>query len=372
MKIAVFDPSGSHGNFAITQSKIFDQDQIEWFIHNNVAERFYDIGIAQPNNKNLHCYFTKKSKLAFYLKTIRLLNNSSWDIVFFNTLQSDWLLNFIFYIFIKRSAFIILTIHNVNSFFYHHKNMSLRSFIKNRTKAIALKKSHFNVFSENLKEQLLKYHPKATVFVIPYQIYSPTTTTPVIESTKKLKIVIPGSIDLKRRNYSFILEALKNTSNIQNIQFVFLGKPIGLGSNEIIHEFEKFKDSVICFKHFVSKVEYEKHMLTADIICGPLNRFYQNDGTTEEYGKSKETGITFAMIKYALPCLFPEELTVMNEIKTGAIFYSSPLNLAQIIEELSIDEKKLNLLKINATINAQKFDRQNIKRLFTNQLRHIV
>jgi hypothetical protein len=364
MKIAILDPSGNHGHYAHTQSIIFKDENIEWFIHENVTKRLQDIGVFKNNNPKIHTYFAKNSKLFYYFKAIYLINRNKWDMVFFNTLQSDWLPNFIFFIFVKRTTNIVLTIHNVHSFFASNRKIGLKSFIKRSTKRLALKKSKLNLYSQKLKQCLLEYKPIPKVFLLPYQVYLPQTNKQNLNSSKKFKIIIPGTVDAKRRNYSLVLEIVEYFSNRKDIQFVLLGKPVGAGSDDLILKFKKYKDTVVCFHDFVDEDEFEKQMLTADIILGPLNKYFKTVDAIEEYGVSKETGITFAIIRYALPGIFPKELTIMDEISSAVKFYNNSSELNSIITELSTNKDRLQELKKNALENSKKFEPQKIKKDF--------
>jgi len=368
MKIAIFDPSGSHGHYAYTQSIVFEKEHIEWFIHKNVTKRLNDLGVLDNGNNTFNSYSNKYFKYFYYLKSIISLNRRKWDIVFFNTLQSDWLPNFIFFLFIKKSVNIVLTIHNVNSFFATADKKSFTSFIKALTRSLALKKCKLNVYGTNLKQRLLEFRPNSEVFLFPYEAYSPKTIIHKKGNENILKIVIPGTVDLRRRNYELVLSVVKNISHIKHIQFILLGKPVGQGSTDLIAEFKKYRDSVIYYTSFVDEDEFEKQMLSADIVLGPLHKYFKTDETIEEYGVSKETGITFAIIKYALPGIFPAELTIMDEIKSGVTSYKDASELTEIITELSTNKHKLQQLKDNALANAQKFEVKKVKKDFLEQM----
>jgi hypothetical protein len=364
MKIAIFDPSGSHGNFAYSQSLVFADDQTQWYIHENIFRRLNDLKIVDASDSNIKICFEGSSKILYYIRSIININNQSWDFVFFNTLQSDWLLNFIFFLFIKKSKTIVLTIHNINSFFMSSKKKSIRLFIKKWSIQLALKKiTYFNVFSLNLKQHLLQKLSGAKVFILPYQVH--VSSKPFVSAQQTvLKVVVPGTIDLRRRDYYMVVETIRLLSHVSNIMILLLGKPSGNDSKELVKELDKYKHIVKYHTGFISENDFEQQMVASDIIWGPLQREFEVDGVIEEYGVSKETGTTFAMIRYGLPALFPKNIPVMDDLSSGVVYYDNAGDLAEKLIALSNDFNKLNVLKMEAYENAKKFGPSAIRHQF--------
>jgi hypothetical protein len=367
MNIVVFDPSGSHGTFAFTQSRVFDGENIEWFIHKDVSERLHLLNAVNDSSKKVHTLISGDSKFIYYLKSIAEINNTKCDILFFNTLQSDWVLNFLFLLFIKKPKNIVLTVHNVNSFFDPRKQKGLRSFIRERIKLLAIKKCSFNVYGAAMKAHMSGLVPQAKISTLPYQIYLPSQVSDG-NGSKKFNVVIPGSVDLRRRDYVTVLQTIKTLSYLKHIRFVLLGAPSGEGADEMMNEFEKFPETVICFRKFVDDREYEKHMLDANLILGPLYKFFDTNEATEEYGISKETGITFAIIRYALPGIFSSQVKVMDEIRSGVMFYDDSSHLAATITQLSTDNERYLQLKQQAHLNSKKFEAARVKEVFLKEI----
>lgn len=365
MNIIVFDPSGSHGTFANTQSIVFEKDNIHWFIHKNTYERLCNQGKLNSDSQNVHYYSPGKLKLLYYIKAIILIKRIESDVIFFNTLQSDWSLNFLFLVFVKRSKNIIVTIHNLNSFFAP-STKGLRAMIKEKALKLARKKCLFNVYSSEIKKQILHRLPAARVALVPYQVHVPLTSK-YGSVNKKFSIIIPGSVDLKRRDYSIILEIAQYLHQTPRLEFILLGAPADENAKKLLNQLE-LKDKVVCFRNFVNDNLYDQYMESAHIILGPLNAAFKTNDSIEEYGVTKETGISFASIRYALPLILPAHIKVMDELKSGAVFYKTPQQLIEIITHLSSNNEAYSVLKANAEINAKKFEPEEIRRQFMNWL----
>lgn len=368
MKIAIFDPSGSHGHYAHTQAAIFNNDEIAWFIHEGVSRRLTEVGVLKPDSTYVYTFVPGKSKLLYYFKAIRTINHQKWDVVFFNTLESDWLPNFLFFLTIHKRANLVLTIHNIHSFFKVTETKSLRDFLKQKARRLALSKCRLNVYSNNLKECLLHYIPEARPFQLPYRVFSPEARLDKTNAPQQFRIVIPGTVDADRRDYSFVLEVAQRLSHLSFIRIILLGRPYGARAVSLMKAFGEMKDSVICYPDFVDEREFEQQMQNADMVWGPLTKYYSAKEAVEEYGISKETGITFAMIRYVLPGLFPSDVSVMDEIKTSVRFYNNADSLVALITELSMNKEKLLALKKEAYANSLKFSPEKVKERFVREL----
>lgn len=367
MKIAVFDPSGNHGHYAHTQGLVFRNDDVSWFVHRNVCIRLTDLCVITADS-NVSEYTPGKSLLFYYIKAIWLLHRTKWDAVFFNTLEANWLPNFLFFLFVRKDVNLVLTIHNIHSFFRKSGTKGLRAFVKQRAKNLALAKCRLNVYSENLKQCLSQYVPDANPFLLPYRVCDMSVERLNHPGKDQFRIVIPGSVDVKRRDYSFVLNIVERLRCLPHVQFVLLGRPYGAESIALVDKFEQMNGSVVCYREFIDEQEFEHQMQITDIVWGPLTRYYTGNDAVEEYGISKETGVSFAMIRYALPGLFPSDVTVMDEIKTGVRFYSNADELVSIITDLSTRKESLQLLQENARANALKYTPDTVRNRFVSQL----
>ncbi|HEX2935862.1 MAG TPA: hypothetical protein VHO72_10955 [Bacteroidales bacterium] len=367
MKIAVFDPSGYHGHYAHTQGLVFRNHDISWFVHQNVCNRLTDLGII-TRDSDVFVYTPGDSLLFYYIKALGRINRTNWDVVFFNTLEANWLPNFLFFLTIRSKVNLVLTIHNIHSFFKKAETKGLRPFAKQHAKSLALQKCRLNVYSEKLKACLLQYKPDANPFLLPYRVFDPQLSDLNPLQHNDFRIVIPGSVDIKRRDYFFVREIAERLKDLTHIRFVLLGKPYGDEAAALVSKLEQLKDTVLCYREFIDESEFERQMQQADIVWGPLTRYYAAHDAVEEYGVSKETGVSFAMIRYALPGLFPSDVSVMDEINSGTTFYSNADEFISIIMDLSARKDGLLQLKKNAQANALQFHPDAVRSKFMSQL----
>jgi hypothetical protein len=79
-------------------------------------------------------------------------------------------------------------------------------------------------------------------------------------------------------------------------------------------------------------------MRSACLVIVPNRPTVTFEDTEERYGLTKESGLSFAMISYALPGAFPRELPSMRELEASTLRYGSASELAEIMTRVTLDE----------------------------------
>lgn len=121
------------------------------------------------------------------------------------------------------------------------------------------------------------------------------------------RIVIPGAVSQKRRDYSLILKEIKKIRIEGALEFVFLGKALGK-ELEWIENF-KIENSNINLVYFTEKVSqniYDNWMRKADILWCPIQQKTDFFSVKEYYGLTKISGNIGDAIKYGKLAVFPK------------------------------------------------------------------
>ncbi|BDU51416.1 hypothetical protein [Haliovirga abyssi] len=342
MKIAIFDISNYHYTYLYSQCKIFENDRVDFYVSKFLKKSMEKEGVLNNSNFNWIVLNDFDNKYKYYKKVIKTLNNKKYDYVFFNTLQENWLLNFYFFITVNKNIKINLTLHNINIFIKCSRKLKIKRLLRTIIRRIAFYRANsYNVYGENLKIYLEKYLMKKNINKpitgIPFSIYENIKC--LNDMNNKIKIIIPGTFDLKRRNYYDIYNLLKNIKNFK-FELILLGRVKKDFEEEILLEkFKKFKE-VILFEEYVSEEVFDEYMRKADILLAPIIKQIEMDGVLEEYGITKETGVSFAAIRYSLPVILPKEIKVMKEIEKIALVYENFEDLIRIVTKL-FDDKAL-------------------------------
>lgn len=285
-------------------------------------------------------------------------------------------------------ASLFLTIHNTDEwfgislmesfrkFFYFIKKASdiklwiyyfKLSFISPAYKRVILKTVNDTggslvVLSETLKKELKELSHGMNTEVIPFAVFDDSILRQETQPDGRVRICVPGILSQYRRNYSGLLELIENRLYELRQLFVidFLGGiPINNQSDNpamILRKVESLNNKgysiIIHNVSFIPPSEYYMELAKADIILGNMNVTLTRFST---YGKTKETGVPFAMIQAAKPGILPSVYEVIEELRTSSLFYKDFNEMGTILEEVITNNEKLAGLKQNALQNSYKF-----------------
>jgi hypothetical protein len=240
------------------------------------------------------------------------------------------------------------------------KKNTIYNYYKRRLrKKLAITGGKFVVLSSTLKKELITFIPEHSIDVIPFSVYDPTLKDESKNNTS-LRICLPGMVSEFRRDYYSIIKILlENITDFRNkIEIVLLGfiskKEFGF---RVIKEFQKLIDEGLTVAYFdqdfIPIDIYDHELSKADIILGNIRTSID---AYSKYGKTKETGIPFTMIRAGKPGILPAEYNFIKEIESSTIQFENYEELKDILIDLVNNKDKLILLKEEALKNSLKFE----------------
>ena len=320
---------------------------------------------------------------------LKIAYNHEIDLLFISTLQEKFSA---FYQLIKRIRKPkILTIHNINTWLSpSNRLVNPKKIIRSKYRQAILREiDAINVISVTLKEyieQELQYK-KLPVIYLPSLAGEHSNSTS--EKNTKLKIIVPGSIDGRRRNYDILFDAFAKLKEQYDLfEVVLLGKLYYSSPSSIteklnytfsrVVKIENFHTthnqntgrylnainylknnglSIHYYQNYVTESEFDKQMRSGDLILSPTQILTKYDGQDELYGKSKCSGNVNDMIKYRKPLLVPANLKIPSELIPGCILYENlEKELSNLISNPNIIEQK----KESAFINTSFYQTLNV------------
>ena len=216
------------------------------------------------------------------------------------------------------------------------------------------------VHSEGQKEVLLDYSCKSPITVFPFAIYEGMKD--LSGSNKVLRICIPGVITQAKRDYLGLFEALQQNATIlsDRIELYLLGyinpreqEEIGAAISDLIDAGYqvRYHDS------FVYGEEFDRAIAKSDLL---LNNQFINKNSTEVYGKTKESGMIFNMLRAAKPGLLSREYHVSPEFHDCTLFFDSYCDLVAIIQQILDNPQRLQQLKAAAQKLSKSYLPENL------------
>lgn len=240
--------------------------------------------------------------------------------------------------------------------------------IKKVLNSISDSKGKLLTISDELKVELESQMPSVPCFSFPFSYFAIDNYAPKIKN--KIRVVIPGYITQLRRDYIGLLDFLlsKDPQVLENIIFDFLG---GVGASpdksahEIVEKIEKCRSKglniVFSQKPTVDITEFDSRLGQADFVLSNLNMKLK-------YGKNKESGIPFTMIKFAIPGLVLFNNPTLRSVSSSTIIIHDYQELVEKALYFLSKPDKLNAIKTQALSNSNAYLPANIYTKFRKDI----
>jgi hypothetical protein len=285
------------------------------------------IGLQQFENEfnNLPVKFLlcKERDLSSAVKQIRKL---SPEVVFFTTFIPNF--NIIINLFKLRKYKLLISIQNASLWFGSTESKNVRYIVKKLLCNYA--KQFFSCYFVGLKEMQSyvidvsnnKYKVNVTPFSLPSYSNNPV-------DNNKITVVVPGIYSSKRRDYFGLLKFIGNNpdmfnTDVGNFKMIFLGAPTTSDDGQKIFgmmvELKRMGYDISYFDRFVTKSVFVDNMRCAHFILSPVN---VTGHQHEIYGKTKDTGAFWDMLKYDTMGYVPKGLIIPDLARHLAQNYAS-------------------------------------------------
>jgi glycosyltransferase involved in cell wall biosynthesis len=269
------------------------------------------------------------------------------DLLIVDTVQGNLVAFFCLFA-LARAGTKLLGVHNINVFQHRH-GRTLRFAIKHLIRRlILLRVDGVNLLSEAIGAEWSSREPGIPALYIPFSCFVPAELHHL--PSERFIIVVPGGVDHRRRDYATVLEACLTVKREvgHSFELVLLGKVKTDEDAEFIRRYDELSDCLTWYEAFVPEETYDSIMQKASLIIGPNKPSVMFEDTVEYYGLTKESGISFAMISYALPGALPRDLPAMRELEASTVRYGSSRDLADTIVRVVRDGQYRTSLKRRA------------------------
>lgn len=249
-------------------------------------------------------------------------------------------------LYLKKNEIDVLIINTLDSTFCGQllnrtKNITSIGFIHNADNFAPGKKFHPNVKKVSsilvLSDYVSRYMKSHNIDTTPIYLTAFNQDTISRQPTKNeaVRIVIPGQLDYKRRDYQSLLDACPHNTNIKIILLGNAKKNDGPCITQKIKE-KKLERQFLWFDHYVPHNEFIRIISTADYIM-PL--IHNNCIIYKCYIKCKTTAAFMWAIAIKKPLLMEKDFAVIEEFSGSSLYYDLS-SLKKLFIQLSTNETK--------------------------------
>lgn len=359
MKVAILELHNYHYDVITSLCEIFEEKIEELYINNKL------VPIISNRERIKKIKILKNNSILEKIKLIIAINKSNVNYVILGTNQSYLLFYFFFFLFCNKK--IIMTMHNINVYFECHK--TIKGIIKYIIRRLMLKKCYgINVLGETLKEELENKKVNKKIVNIPVRIYKKNISYD--REQRKLIISIPGSFQLKRRDYETVYKAcLLLKKDKKNIKINFLGKVEKKDRLEI-DLLNKFKKNIDIFysENFIDEKIFREKIYESNLLINPSVYETTYDGIKEYYGKTKQSGGIYTQIEFAKPGLTPRYIKLENTLKSSTLTYKDENELYRLLSKIYDNKNYAEFLMKEAQKNSEKYTIKKIREKIFKEL----
>lgn len=367
MKIGIFETEHFEGSYPVI--RLFDNGVNKIIIFTNEAT-FRQFRYLFANDLNRYEWIVQganESKYHFIRRIYQITRQRKLDLLYLNTISN----NFIIYagmIALLRKTRIVVSLHAINNYFRFKTALSLRRWVRHIGKRALIKVTkEFNVVSDTMVSYLKNKLPAGRiVHNVPGAIFDPRqhqNQAPVIQNS--ICMVVPGSIDSRRRDYDTVLEFLKHGKHLP-VKVILLGAFASSHGDEIKKkciQYAATHDNLLFYDHnTVDQPEFDRVMNLAHIVFMPsVINTIMVDEISETYGVSICSGNIFDIIKHAKPFLVPRELIIPASLATSAITYNRVQDIIEYIGSLLQEPDRYPALLQQALRNSGEFTIEKVR-----------
>jgi hypothetical protein len=266
--------------------------------------------------------FTKPT-IFHYFKIWKLILSEKFDKVIFNTAQGKHPKNLLLFPYPKRIEF-LGTLHNLEKL---TKNSLGQRIISRKIKK-------YYLLNDYLLTQIEPEFKEKMHFGVFYPIFFPTQNSlSRIKPIDEIWICIPGQVELKRRDYEGLFQALETCKIDSKLKFILLGScEHSHGDGGIIKKKIKelnLQDNFELYDGFVPMEEFYTIIKQSNYIM-PL--IHTNHVSAKLY-KNQISGAFNQAFGYKIPFLLESCYKDSNDFKSNSLFYTLE-SLPQILNNI--------------------------------------
>ena len=316
----------------------------------------------------------KESNRGFIHKFFRHIFRSSYTHLHIGTLEHNKLL-FAWHLRKLRHLRLSMTVHSINDY-----KSGLFKNIRDISETIAKKIlhntiQHYRVLAPAMLNAFEQAFPSKQVSFIPGNFSKQTDHLTL--STNPFTIVIPGTVEAKRRNYKLVVDFfethVKDLLHYTSLHIILAGSadsPFGKRVTDALHKLaDQYSFRVSTFMHILEQQEYETLYQQADIVWAPvILRTRGMRGVEEINAVTHSPGFITDQIYFGKPAIIPRGLQVPQQFTGCNWEYENESELVAIFTSILSRKSVLTEANRKISVACNHFSAENFTGAFKNLL----
>lgn len=298
-----------HEIFIAAPESVHNNDYISHFKNN------YNAIIYKNSPRGKTSFFSRFFSIFIkYIILFKYHKLNKFDVIIFNTITKDFHF-FLIKLFLNKVKKIHI-MHNSQRFLNKKRLKILNLFFNN----LLISYDAYNRFKNDIDNLIIPL-PMINWFypLLPFSIIEDKKCFNITFNNSLINIIIPGSINEERRNYSSLFKALEVYKFKNDLKFkIYLLGKISFDMLEKI-KILGLENIIIYFTEFISGLDMLNCLKNTDALAFLLDSKIGKNFIN--YNKYKVSGTTNLCLSFGTPCIVSDEYLLEDALREKALIY---------------------------------------------------
>ncbi|WP_207512705.1 hypothetical protein [Longitalea luteola] len=360
MKTGIFEMEHFEGAYPVIQLFDMPANQLVIFTDADTYNRFADLFRERVSCFQWEILDTSGGKWRFFRQLYKAAKKHELDLFYLNTISN----NHLFYAWVigaLRIARVVITVHDINCLFKSRWSYRFRQLVQHIGKKALIKRvSEYNVVSDTMIAYLRETTGgQMQIHNVPGAVFESEQHTLTIDD--HIHLVVPGSLDKKRRDYNQTFELLKAAEAQQlRLHITLLGGHNDGYGKAVIQQAAAMKLTyariTVYDTRLVLQDEFDRQLNRAHFIFVPsVIHTAICYAIPETYGLTKSSGNMFDVIKHARPFIAPYALRIPASLESSCFRYTSIDHLVNFLAAMMQNKTAYTAWEQQALANSREY-----------------
>ncbi|WP_205511354.1 hypothetical protein [Longitalea arenae] len=360
MKTGIFEMEHFEGAYPVIQLFDMPANQLVIFTDADTYGRFADLFKEGVHRFQWEILDPAGGKWRFFRQLYKAAKKHKLDIFYLNTISN----NHLFYAWVigaLRIARVVITVHDINCLFRSRWSYQFRQLMHHIGKKALIKRvTEYNVVSDTMIGYLRETTGgQMQIHNVPGAVFESEQHRLTIH--EYLHLVVPGSLDKKRRDYREAFELLKMAEARKlRLHITLLGGHTDAYGKAIIQRAAALKTEYATITVYDTRIvhqdEFDRQLNSAHFIYIPsvINTAICY-AIPETYGLTKSSGNMFDVIKHARPFIAPQALRISANLESSCFRYTSIEHLVNFLAGIMQNKTAYKAWEEQALLNSGEY-----------------
>lgn len=343
MKTGIFEMENFEAGYTVIQLFDMPDNQLVIFTDTATYKRFADLFKQNMNRYQWEVFDLSHGKRHFFSQLYKAAKKHQLDLFYISTISNNQLF-YAWVISALRIPRVVLTVHDINCMFKSHWSSQPRELMHHiGKKALVKRATAYTVIADTMVDYLREtINGQKPIYNVPGGVFEKQQAQ--LQVSDHLHLVVPGSIDKKRRDYAQVFALITAAHDRKlRVHITLLGGYTTPYGKSVFERAKAVKSEYVKMSVYdtdtVHQDEFDKQLDNAHFVFIPtVIDTAICFAIPETYGLTKSSGSVFDVIKHARPFIVPTALRISTTVERSCFRYTATAELVDFLEKFLKDK----------------------------------